>query len=647
MRQKPETTKRNSMDSYQEISNKAIFLCKLVLKMTTHAGSGHPSSSLSIAHIITALMYKIMKYDLNDPWNPANDRLVLSEGHAVPLVYAAYADLNGVWGVDQNKKQVLTIDDLFSLRQINSPLDGHPNPSTGFPFFDCATGSLGQGLSCACGLAISARAQGIKKKVYVIIGDGESREGQIWEACDFIIDHGLTEVIPVFNCNGLGQTGSVSKQQSPQNLASKLKAFGFDIRNIDGHNPVEILESFQQKKGNHPFAVLAKTVKGWGVELLKGDNHGKPVSKKTLDQALSDLDSLKTCNHDTNRVKVHPSSPQKIKNLPEKKLQLLPDPDFYSLLENDPYLSKYQKGLMSTRRAFGLALKESGQINNQIFVLDADVSNSTFTEYFSKSCPERFIQCFIGEQNMISVAAGLSKSNYIPFVASFAKFLVRGYDQLELALIAEANIKLCGSHVGINIGADGPSQMGITDLGYMRTLSTVHNNDGEPLIVILNPACAVAAYKFVQLMTEHKGCCYLRLIRQDLPLLYLPSEKFEFGGAKLLRKGKDVAIMATGYMVHACIKVVEELVEAGISPSLYDCYSIPVNPQTVTEAALENGGKIVTVEDNYGNGLGTEIASIVSSDPSIKAVVKQLYAKRIPKSGILSEDVLDFAGIGV
>jgi len=248
MRQKPETTKRNSMDSYQEISNKAIFLCKLVLKMTTHAGSGHPSSSLSIAHIITALMYKIMKYDLNDPWNPANDRLVLSEGHAVPLVYAAYADLNGVWGVDQNKKQVLTIDDLFSLRQINSPLDGHPNPSTGFPFFDCATGSLGQGLSCACGLAISARAQGIKKKVYVIIGDGESREGQIWEACDFIIDHGLTEVIPVFNCNGLGQTGSVSKQQSPQNLASKLKAFGFDIRNIDGHNPVEILESFQKKK---------------------------------------------------------------------------------------------------------------------------------------------------------------------------------------------------------------------------------------------------------------------------------------------------------------------------------------------------------------------------------------------------------------
>lgn len=648
---------KNQIDIHTRMHEKAVELCKQVLLMTTISGSGNPSSSLSLAHIITVLMYEIMQYAPQNPWNPANDRLILSEGHAVPIVYAAYADLGGVYGIDSEHPSKLTIEDLKTLRQICSPLDGHPNPQSGFPFFDCATGSLGQGLSCAIGLILSARLQNIKKHVYVIIGDGEGREGQVWEACDYIIDNNLYEIIPVFNCNGRSQTGPVTLQQSPRKYADKLQAFGFQTFTIDGHDPDVLVKIFKKAiQTKVPTAIIAQTVKGWGVPKLQDPRHNvKSMKESDLTDAFTTLDATiphcSVSSSDTGsiaKVVLHPApAPDYQINKRESHSNLIPEPDFEKILHNDPYLETFRKGIMSTRRAFGLALREGGFFNPSIVCLDADVSNSTFSNYFAAAFPDRFFQCGIAEQNMMSMATGLSKTGFIPFVSTFAKFMVRAFDQLELALIAGANIKLCGSHAGVNTGADGPCQMGTSDLSYMCALSTVKDSNGERLMTIFNPSCAIAAFKCVHLMTTLPHSCYLRTIRQDLPILYTPEETFEPGDAKLVIEGKDLAMMASGYMVHACKKVIEELHEAGIHVSLYDCYTLPIKPQVVYAAAENNNGKIITVEDNYGNGLGAQIASIAALNEYSNIIVKQLFVKRIPKSGITAEDVLDFVGLGV
>lgn len=642
---------KNSMETYNFLAKKVVELCKLVLQMTTSSGSGHPSTSLSLGHIITVLMYEIMHYSTQNPWNPENDRLVLSEGHAVPIVYAAYADIGGVYGIDSQYPDKLSIEDLKTLRQICSPLDGHPNPQTGFPFFDCATGSLGQGLSCAIGIALSARLQRIKKHVYVIIGDGEGREGQIWEACDYIIDNNLYEIIPIFNCNGQSQTGPVLSQQSPQKYADKLRAYGFHTFIVDGHDPGALVKTFKKIiRLQSPAAVIARTVKGWGVSQLQDfKRHGKPLKESDLADAYRQLESTITNEPDEasrNFVFLHSDIDNTRSNEPPR-YNPIPDPDFEKILQGDSYLETFRKGLMSTRRAFGLALRETGSLNSHVVCLDADVSTSTFSSYFATSFPERFFQCGIAEQNMMSMAAGLAKTGHVPFITTFAKFMVRAFDQLELALISGATLKLCGSHSGVNTGADGPSQMGTSDLSYMRALSTVKSSDGERLMTIFNPCCAVQTYKCVHTMMTLPHSCYMRTIRQDLPILYSPDQSFEPGDAKLIIEGKDIALMATGYMVHACKRVVEELQEAGIQASLYDCYTIPIKPQVIYSVAENNNGKIITVEDNYGNGLGAEIASIAALNEYSPIVVKQLFVKRIPKSGITAEDVLDFVALGV
>ncbi|MDB5172327.1 MAG: Transketolase central region, partial [Phycisphaerales bacterium] len=282
--------------SFQAAANrKAIDIGKLSVEMTTSAGSGHPSTALSLAHLITVLLYHQMRWDPSDPWNPYNDRLVLSEGHAVPIVYAAYADIGGAIGKTKADARPMTKADALSLRAIDSPIDGHPHPQLGFHFFDAATGSLGQGLSVAAGLGAAARMDGIDRNIYCIIGDGESREGQIWEAADFIVDHALTNVIPIFNCNDLAQSDYVSPQQSYQGLAEKLKAFGFIVRAIDGHNPDEINNALNElnvvKNGNRPLAIVARTVKGWGAPDEQGmGKHGTPVKKDKMATIFGELD---------------------------------------------------------------------------------------------------------------------------------------------------------------------------------------------------------------------------------------------------------------------------------------------------------------------------------------------------------------------
>ncbi len=627
------------------IHDRAIEIGKLAVRMTTVAGSGHPSSALSLAHITAGLMYKVMRYDIDDPWNPYSDRLVLSEGHAVPIIYAAYADLGGVVGKSKESARKLKIEDIDTLRELDSELDGHPNPAEGFPFFDAATGSLGQGLSVGAGLALAARMSGIDKKIYVICGDGESREGQIWESADFIVDYNITNLCAIFNCNGQGQADYVSKQQSAEVLAKKFEAIGFEVNVIDGHNPEEIISALEKTgQTQKPYVIIAKTTKGWGVpDLQDKSNHGKPLPKEKLEKAISDLESMRKeldlpDNIDTSNFK--PQKPTSSGKRPESSSCNIPVPDFDKLLEGDGFLSKWQSNKkLASRRAYGLGLRELAKIDERIIALDADVSNSTFAIFLKKALPERFYECKIAEQNMVSTAAGLSAAGYIPFVSSFGKFLVRSYDQIEMAAISRANIKFVGSHIGITLAADGPSQMGLVDFAFFRCFSKVDEN-GQPLVVIFNPADAVCAYWCVKLAAERKGMCYIRTMRPDTPLLYKPDEEFTIGGSKLLVEGKDLLIVATGYMVHESLKAIDKLKADGINVSLIDAYSFPLNPDPIMQAAKNAGGKVLTVEDNYIGGLASEVAEILSADGNAK--VNSMFVRKLPKSGRTPDDLLRY-----
>ncbi|MCC7205612.1 MAG: hypothetical protein IT441_11070, partial [Phycisphaeraceae bacterium] len=421
------------------IHAKAIDLTKLTYEMTAAAGSGHPTSSASLAHITTILMYQHMRYEPANPTHPCSDRLVLSEGHACPIVYAACADLGVMIGKTKEQWRPMTRDDAMTLRALDSLVDGHPNPAEGFPFFDAATGSLGQGLSIAAGLAAAARLRNIDKRIFCIIGDGESREGQIWEAVDFIKDHNLKAVCPIFNANVFAQSDVVSPQQSADTLAAKLHAAGFEALVIDGHSPSAVaaaLSSHAQKMHDPkaaPVAIVAKTVKGWGSPSQQGQgHHGKPAEGDDLAKALSELDQT------AQQLGAMMDSPLKIGLMVSEK-PAASEPKtpltFTQAAAAFGLQPAIDKGKMATRRAYGVALRALGQANPAVVALDADVKNSTFAEMFSKDpqLAARFFECRIAEQNMVSVAAGLSAGGMVPFASTFAKFFTRAYDQIEMA----------------------------------------------------------------------------------------------------------------------------------------------------------------------------------------------------------------------
>ncbi|MCK4851416.1 MAG: transketolase, partial [Phycisphaerae bacterium] len=353
-----------------ELNSMVIAMAKHIVNMTTAAGSGHPSSALSLVHIVAALMGKQMRWDPKDPWNPVADRLVLSAGHAVPVVYAAMAELGAVVGKKKESAQVVTAESLLELREIGSPLDGHPNPRVGVGFFDSATGSLGQGLSTAAGLGLAARLDKSPRKVFALVGDGESREGQVWEACDFVIDHKLNNVTVIFNCNGQGQSDYVSGQQNAASLAKKLRAFGFKVLRIKGHDLELIFSALEEAAASDvPVAIVAKTTKGWGVrELKKHTYHGKPLTQKQLGKALKDIDrqAQKLGVSGAMAEQMVPPMPAGGARGQESRSSIrLGDPDFGALLVGDKYLAKFENGLMSTRRAYGLALRELGKLDER------------------------------------------------------------------------------------------------------------------------------------------------------------------------------------------------------------------------------------------------------------------------------------------
>lgn len=631
------------------VHDRAIEISKLSVRMTTVAGSGHPSTALSLAHIVTLLMYKHMRYDPKNPWDAASDRLVLSEGHAVPVIYAAYADLGGVVGYGDDQRELVG-SDVDTLRELTSVLDGHPNPAEGFPFFDAATGSLGQGLSVGAGLALAARVAGIDKMIYVICGDGESREGQIAEGADFIVDYKLTNVCAIINCNGQGQADYVSAQQSQSVLAAKFAAYGWAVDCVDGHD-VEALDAALAKAGktdtDKPYIILAKTIKGWGVQDLQGhSNHGKPLKKEQLNKAMAELDGMRSTLKVPARVsddafgpEVAPEATAKLSG-PKGKLSA---PDFEKLLAGDAFLTNYRSSKkLATRRAYGLGLRELAKLDDRVVALDGDVSNSTFANCLAQEFPDRFFECKIAEQNMVSVAAGFAASGFVPFVSTFGKFLIRACDQIEMALISRANIKFVGSHIGVTLAADGPSQMGLVDVAFFRALGGPIE-DGEPAMVVFNPSDAVSTYKIVQLAADRRGMCYIRTMRPETAMLYPVSEQFEVGGSKVLAEGSDLLIVATGYMVHEALKALEVLKGEGIKAGLIDAYSLPINPEPILAAAGASSRLVLTLEDNYIGGLASNVAEIAAAAGNIK--VNSLTVCRIPKSGKTPDELLKYCGL--
>lgn len=632
------------MDFNTFVHRKCIELGKEVLRMTTAAGSGHPSSALSISHVVVTLMHDVMRYDPADPWNPGNDRLVLSEGHAVPIVYAAYADLGGIVGKDRQSSRKLTTADLAALREADSPLDGHPNPAEGFPFFDAATGSLGQGLSVGAGLALGAQKQNIDRQIYVVIGDGESREGQIWEAMDFIADQKLTNVVAIFNCNGQGQADDVSRQQSPVVLADKSEAFGWDAVTLDGHDAESIRAALANpEKRVRPLAIVAKTTKGWGCPSLQDkSNHGKPVPSERLEAACAELDAMRGELNIENASGGEESPPNPVGAVVMEK-KTIAAMDFGQAIENAGLAASLEKGKLATRRAYGAALLALAEADPRIVALDGDVCNSTFSEILAKKHPDQFIECKIAEQNMISVAAGMSAAGYIPFVSTFAKFVSRAYDQIEMAQITRANLKIVGSHSGVSLAADGPSQMSLHDVAYFRSAGQTDNGFGQPACISFHPCDAVAAYHCTVLMANLESMCYMRTHRPDVPVLYKPYTQFEIGGSHQIAEGDALTIVTAGYMVHVCKEAIDKLAADGIRCALIDAYSFPLKTDPILSASEKTGNKILCVEDNYSGGLGSAVAEAAAIEGQVR--VESMTCRKIPKSAKTPAEIMTYLNL--
>jgi transketolase len=634
-------------DLTRVVHAKAIELGRLAIRATTAAGSGHPTTALSLVHLVAVLMYRVMRWTPGEPDNPGSDRLVLSEGHAVPILYAACTDLGVAFDVD-GKRRAMTERDLMTLREIGSPIDGHPNPVLGFPFFDAATGSLGQGLSVAAGLACAARVDGLPKRIFCIMGDGESREGQIWEALDFCADHRLGGVVAIFNCNTLGQSDYVSSAQDWEHLAAKATAFGARTEIIDGHDPEAIERVLRIEEDGRPLAVIARTVKGWGVPSLGGPgHHGTPVKAEAMAGVLAELDA--TARHlgvndigaqDFAALKITPPAAA-----PAARAASHAPLSFGAALAKNPALASAKK--ISPRRAYGMALAALGDANEAVVALDADVKNSTYAEIFAKAHPDRYFEARIAEQNMVSAAAGMAAGGKIAFVSTFGRFLERAFDQIEMAIIGGARIKLVGTHVGVTLAADGPSQMALADVAFTRALAHAVDAKGRSLAVV-TPSDAVSAYKLVLAMAEYDGPVYLRAVRGDLPILYRDDEAFPLRGSKVVRRveAPAVVLVASGYLVHSCLEAAAALEQRGVAAAVVDAYSLPLDAEPILGMTRAAGAAILAVEDNYVGGVGSELAE-VSAAMAAPVTVESLGVRRLPKSGRTPDDVLGYVGLSV
>ena len=581
------------------------------LKMTTAAGSGHPTTCLSSAEIMACLFFHEMRFNPKDPFAWENDEFVLSKGHAAPILWAAYAEAG-----------IIPQESLLDLRKITSNLEGHPTPR--LPWVKAATGSLGQGLSVGVGLALAQKLAGVKARTFVLLGDGECAEGAVWEAANAAREFKLGNLVAVVDVNRLGQSEPTMHQHDLKAYVKKFKAFGWDVFSVDGHKIDQLLQALSgARKGNNPKVILARTIKGKGVSFVEDKNgwHGKPLKPEELEKALSELGPMPAI--DASR---YVKSREKAKT-----------PKWNEGFDFE--LPNY-KDKTATRLAYGLALEKLGRVNDRVVAIDGDVKNSTYADRFFSSFPQRSFESYIAEQNMVGMAMGLAAKGFLPFVATFAAFLTRAHDQIRMAAYSFSNIKLCGSHVGVSIGEDGPSQMGLEDLAMFLPI---------PDCVVLYPADAVSAEKCVKEAARYKGMVYIRTTRPATPILYSPEEKFPLGGSKILRRSdKDaVTVVAAGITVHEALQAYELLRKEGINIRIIDVYSIkPIDAETIVKSVAETGGRVVVAEDHFEQGgLGTAVALVLPE----KRFWKHLCIRELPRSGkpeeLLAKYGIDAASI--
>ncbi len=568
----------------EQLRQKADQLRIHSIRATTQAGNGHPTSCCSAADIVATLFFSVMRYDPKNPRNPANDRFVLSKGHAAPLLYAAWAEA----GLFDPKE-------LLKLRTLESDLEGHPTPR--LSFVDMATGSLGQGLSVGIGIALNNKyLDKTSARTYVVLGDGESVEGSVWEAADVARHAQLDNLCAIIDINRLGQSDPTMLEHNLPAYQARWESFGWHTLTIDGHDHADLLKAFAKasQTTKKPTMILAKTYKGKGIPFAEDHAswHGKPLNAQQAEEVIGLLSESLSSPAPTFSITQPPMVERET-----SQTKPLPAPQYK------------QTDSVATREAFGEALAQLGEVNPLVVVLDADVKNSTYTDKFGKRFPGRFFENFIAEQNMVGAAAGLAACGKIPFAATFAAFFTRAYDFIRMAAISQSNIKLMGSHVGVSIGEDGPSQMGLEDLAMMAA---------QPGIVVLYPSDGMCAYRMVETMANHKGMIYMRTGRPKTPILYGPDETFTIGGSKVLRHSEkdQLTIVAAGVTLHEALKAYDELLAAGITVRVIDLYSItPIDVATLKQAAKATNNLVLTVEDHYlHGGIGDAVLNALSTE---------------------------------
>jgi len=582
------------------------------IRCTTAAGSGHPTSGMSAADLMAVLLSKYLRFDWSNPRLATNDRLIFSKGHACPVLYAMYKAAG-----------VITDKELLSLRKLGSPLEGHPNPHT-LPYVDVATGSLGQGLGIGVGMALNGKyLDKLPYRVWVLLGDSEMAEGSIWEAADKASYYRLDNLIGILDMNRLGQRGETALGWNSAAYASRLKAFGWHTIELDGHDVAAIdaayAEALAQK--DHPTILIAKTMKGSGVSFLadKDGWHGKALDAEQAAKAIAELGGERNITVATLK--------------PESKTGPAP-------VEAKPVqLPSYALGTKeAARKAYGDTLVALGAARSDVVAVDPEVSNSTYADGFKKAYPDRFFEMFIAEQQAVATAVGLSCLGKRAFVSTFAAFFSRAYDQIRMAAISNATIHLAGSHAGVSIGEDGPSQMALEDLAMMRAVygSTV-----------LYPSDANQTAQLVAQMLDLKGISFIRTTREKLPVIYPPGEPFPIGKSKVVKSSSSdqVTVVAAGITVHEALKAHATLQAEGMAIRVIDAYSVkPIDRQTLHQAAKETKG-LVVVEDHWPEGgLGDAVLEAFTGTAGGVPRVIKLGVKGMPGSGSPAEQ-LAAAGI--
>lgn len=582
------------------------------IRSTTTAGSGHPTSSMSAADLMAVLMTSYLHYDFDNPKNPNNDHLIFSKGHASPLLYSMYKAAGAI-----------TDEELMTLRKFGSRLEGHPTPV--LPWVDVATGSLGQGLPIGVGIALAGKyLDKLSYHIWVLLGDSEMAEGSIWEAIDHASHYKLDNLVGILDCNRLGQRGETELGWNTAAYEARAKAFDWNAIVIDGHNYDEINQAYAQaiQPNGAPTLIVAKTVKGKGVSFLENKNgwHGKALNKEQEEQAMQELHPARSMTFPVQKPASAQPAPE-----PQKKPLELPRYD--------------AKESVATRKAYGDALKALGAANPDVIGLDGEVSNSTYAEEFAKAHPDRYFEQYIAEQQLVAAAVGMSVRHKIPFASTFAAFFTRAYDFIRMAAISRANIRLCGSHAGVSIGEDGPSQMALEDLAMMRAVygSTV-----------LYPSDPNQTAQLVAEMANHDGIVYMRTTREKTPVLYGPDEKFSVGGSKVVRQSQrdQVTVVAAGITLHEALKAYDQLRSERITIRVIDAYSVkPMDAETLLAAAQETANKIITVEDHWPEGgLGDAVLDVFTNRNAPLPQVVKLAVQSMPGSGT-PDELLDEAGI--